>query len=163
MPTHRCDDVAASAPSRGSAASSSSAVSLCRYVFLFSCYGVSTGGVYPVVSTRSRSSSAGTRARPADPSPPHPLDACRPLARTHTQRFAVPSHSNGLFYALYALLYLPPTLTATSWTLHGPFVPPSISGSASLRLAAALPAPLPNALGALMQLAPPPRAHGELE
>ncbi|KAJ6592056.1 hypothetical protein DFH09DRAFT_1414899 [Mycena vulgaris] len=63
------------------------------------------------------------------------------LARTHTQRFAT-------------LLYLPPTLTATSWILHGPFVPPSISGSAGLRLAAALPAPLPNAFDALMQLVP---------
>ncbi|KAJ6599683.1 hypothetical protein DFH09DRAFT_1503758 [Mycena vulgaris] len=77
------------------------------------------------------------------------------LSHTHTQRFAVTSHSNGLFYALYTLLHLPPTLTVTSWTLHGPFVPPSISGSAGLRLAAALPAPLPNAFGALMQLVPP--------
>ncbi|KAJ7034633.1 hypothetical protein C8F04DRAFT_1183172 [Mycena alexandri] len=77
------------------------------------------------------------------------------LAHEHITRFAVLSHSNGLFYALYTLLHLPPTLTATSWTLTGPFVPQSISGSAALRIAAALPAPLPNALGALLQLVPP--------
>ncbi|KAJ6599693.1 hypothetical protein DFH09DRAFT_625824 [Mycena vulgaris] len=47
------------------------------------------------------------------------------LSHTHTPRFAVLSHSNGLFYALYTLLHLPPTLTVTSWTLTGPFVPPS--------------------------------------
>ncbi|KAJ6555404.1 hypothetical protein DFH09DRAFT_1318191 [Mycena vulgaris] len=29
-----------------------------------------------------------------------------------------------LFYAVYILLHLPPGLTATSWTLSGPFVPP---------------------------------------
>ncbi|KAJ7484135.1 hypothetical protein FB451DRAFT_1363728 [Mycena latifolia] len=77
------------------------------------------------------------------------------LAHTHIARFAVLSHSNGLFYALYTLLHLPPTLVATSWTLTGPFVPQSISGSVGLRLAAALPAPLPNALGSLLQLVPP--------
>ncbi|KAJ6509821.1 hypothetical protein DFH09DRAFT_1288643 [Mycena vulgaris] len=77
------------------------------------------------------------------------------LSHTHIRRFATLSHSNGLFYALYTLLHLPPTLTATSWTLSGPFVPPSISGSAALRLAAALPAPLPNALGSLLQIVPP--------
>ncbi|KAJ6529326.1 hypothetical protein B0H19DRAFT_1274361 [Mycena capillaripes] len=77
------------------------------------------------------------------------------LAHHSITRFAVLSHSNGLFYALYTLLHLPPTLTATSWTLSGPFVPPSISGSVALRLAAALPAPLPNALGSILQLVPP--------
>ncbi|KAJ6517101.1 hypothetical protein DFH09DRAFT_1430832 [Mycena vulgaris] len=77
------------------------------------------------------------------------------LSHTHTQCFAVLSHSNGLFYALYTLLHLPPTLTATSWTLTGPFVPPSISGSAALRFAAALPASLPSALGSLLQIVPP--------
>ncbi|KAJ6599688.1 hypothetical protein DFH09DRAFT_625791 [Mycena vulgaris] len=77
------------------------------------------------------------------------------LSHTHTRRFAALSHSNGLFYALYTLLHLPPTLTATSWTLTGPFVPPSISSSAALRLAAALPASLPNALGSLLQIVPP--------
>ncbi|KAJ7689909.1 hypothetical protein B0H17DRAFT_1201939 [Mycena rosella] len=77
------------------------------------------------------------------------------LAHTRTTRFAVLSHSNGLFYALHTLLHLPPALTATRWTLSGPFVPPALSGSAALRLAAALPAPLPNALGALLQVVPP--------
>ncbi|KAJ6599699.1 hypothetical protein DFH09DRAFT_1503803 [Mycena vulgaris] len=77
------------------------------------------------------------------------------LSHTHTRRFAAFSHSNGLFYALYTLLHLPPTLTVTSWTLTGPFVPPSISGSAALRLAAALPASLPSALGSLLQIVPP--------
>ncbi|KAJ7033112.1 hypothetical protein C8F04DRAFT_1355027 [Mycena alexandri] len=47
------------------------------------------------------------------------------LAHEHIPRFAVLSHSNNLFYALYTLLHLPPTLTATSWTLTGPFVPQS--------------------------------------
>ncbi|KAJ7472905.1 hypothetical protein B0H11DRAFT_2236783 [Mycena galericulata] len=77
------------------------------------------------------------------------------LEHEHILRFAVLSHSNGLFYALYTLLHLPPTLTATTWTISGPFVPPSISGSVGLRLAAALPAQLPNALGSLMQIVPP--------
>ncbi|KAJ7848543.1 hypothetical protein B0H13DRAFT_2674987 [Mycena leptocephala] len=61
------------------------------------------------------------------------------LAHRAITRFALFSHSNGLFYALYTLLHLPPTLTATTWTLTGPFVPASISGSVALRLAAALP------------------------
>ncbi|KAJ6605296.1 hypothetical protein DFH09DRAFT_1300030 [Mycena vulgaris] len=73
------------------------------------------------------------------------------LARINTHRFAVTSHSNGLLYVFYTLLYMPPTLTATSWTRHGPLVQPSISGCVGLRLAA----PLLNALGALMQLVPP--------
>ncbi|KAJ7666629.1 Alpha/Beta hydrolase protein [Mycena polygramma] len=77
------------------------------------------------------------------------------LAHHRISRFALVSHSNGLFYALHTLLHLPPTLTVTSWSLTGPFVPPSISGSPLLRLAAVLPAALPNALGDLMQLAPP--------
>ncbi|KAJ7036344.1 hypothetical protein C8F04DRAFT_1257907 [Mycena alexandri] len=77
------------------------------------------------------------------------------LAHEHIPRFAVLSHSNDLFHALYTLLHLPPMLTATSWTLTGPFVPQSISGSPALRIAAALPAPLPNALGSLLQLVPP--------
>ncbi|KAJ7258389.1 hypothetical protein B0H12DRAFT_443260 [Mycena haematopus] len=77
------------------------------------------------------------------------------LAHLQITRFAVLSHSNGLFYALYTLLHLPPSLTVTTWTLSGPFVPHTISGSRALRLAAALPAPLPNALGALMQAVPP--------
>ncbi|KAJ7191217.1 hypothetical protein GGX14DRAFT_601138 [Mycena pura] len=77
------------------------------------------------------------------------------LAHHRITRFAALSHSNGLFYALYTLLHLPAALAVTSWTLTGPFVPQSISGSAALRLAAALPAPLPNALGTLLQAAPP--------
>ncbi|KAJ7912063.1 hypothetical protein B0H13DRAFT_554913 [Mycena leptocephala] len=77
------------------------------------------------------------------------------LAHRAITRFALFSHSNGLFYALYTLLHLPPTLTATTWTLTGPFVPASISGSVALRLAAALPAPLPGALGSLLQVVPP--------
>ncbi|KAJ7258392.1 hypothetical protein B0H12DRAFT_443397 [Mycena haematopus] len=77
------------------------------------------------------------------------------LAHLRITRFAVLSHSNGVFYALYTLLHLPPSLTATSWTLSGPFVPHTISGSSALRFAAALPIPLPNALGALMQAGPP--------
>ncbi|KAF7338869.1 Cellobiohydrolase I [Mycena sanguinolenta] len=77
------------------------------------------------------------------------------LAHLQITRFAVLSHSNGLFYALYTLLHLPPSLKATSWTLSGPFVPHTISGSRALRLAAALPTPLPNALGTLMQAMPP--------
>ncbi|KAJ6469246.1 hypothetical protein C8R45DRAFT_1016473 [Mycena sanguinolenta] len=77
------------------------------------------------------------------------------LAHLQITRFAVLSHSNGLFYALYTLLHLPPSLTATSWTLSGPFVHHTISGSRALRLAAALPTPLPNALGTLMQAVPP--------
>ncbi|KAF7348723.1 Cellobiohydrolase I [Mycena venus] len=77
------------------------------------------------------------------------------LAHEHITRFAVLSHSNGIFYALYTLLHLPPTLTATNWTLSGPFMPQTISGSLSLRLAAALPTPLPNALGSLLQVVPP--------
>ncbi|KAJ6489203.1 Alpha/Beta hydrolase protein [Mycena vitilis] len=77
------------------------------------------------------------------------------LAHHDITRFALVSHSNGVFYALHTLLHLPPLLTVTSWSLTGPFVPPSISGSAILRLAAVLPAAVPNALGDLMQLAPP--------
>ncbi|KAJ7859365.1 hypothetical protein B0H14DRAFT_3446743 [Mycena olivaceomarginata] len=57
--------------------------------------------------------------------------------------------------ALYTLLHLPPSVTATSWTLTGPFVPASISGALGLRLAAALPASLPNALGSLLRVVPP--------
>ncbi|KAJ7912068.1 hypothetical protein B0H13DRAFT_2478199 [Mycena leptocephala] len=49
------------------------------------------------------------------------------------------------------LPHLPPALTPTRWTLTGPFVPASISGSVALRL----PAPLPNAFGSLLQVAPP--------
>jgi hypothetical protein len=77
------------------------------------------------------------------------------LAHHTITRFALLSHSNGLFYALYTLLHLPPTLTATTWTLTGPFVPANISGSVALRLAAVLPAPLPGALGSLLQVVPP--------
>ncbi|KAJ7754204.1 hypothetical protein DFH07DRAFT_959901 [Mycena maculata] len=77
------------------------------------------------------------------------------LAHERITRVALLSHSNGLFYALYTLLHLPPGLTATSWTISGPFVPQRISGALGLRLAAALPAPLPNALGSLMQVIPP--------
>ncbi|KAJ7670734.1 hypothetical protein DFH06DRAFT_1369766 [Mycena polygramma] len=77
------------------------------------------------------------------------------LAHLHTTRFAVISHSNGLFYALHTLLHLPPALSVSSWTLSGPFIPPQISGSTILRLASALPAALPNALGSLLQIAPP--------
>ncbi|KAJ7908712.1 hypothetical protein B0H13DRAFT_1878484 [Mycena leptocephala] len=77
------------------------------------------------------------------------------LAHHTITRFALLSHSNGLFYALYTLLHLPPTLTATTWTLTGPFVPASISGSVALRVAAVLPAPLPGALGSLLQVVPP--------
>ncbi|KAJ7437952.1 hypothetical protein FB451DRAFT_1416531 [Mycena latifolia] len=74
-----------------------------------------------------------------------PLAGCTPL----------------LFYTLYTLLHLPPTLTTTSWTLSGLLVPQSISGSIGLRLAAALSEPLPNALGSLLQLVPPvARAEG---
>ncbi|KAJ7154493.1 hypothetical protein C8R46DRAFT_1117514 [Mycena filopes] len=77
------------------------------------------------------------------------------LAHERIPRFAALSHSNGIFYALYTLLHLPPTLTATSWALTGPFVPASISGAAGLRIAATLPAALPGALGSLLQLVPP--------
>ncbi|KAF8206000.1 hypothetical protein K438DRAFT_1817680 [Mycena galopus ATCC 62051] len=77
------------------------------------------------------------------------------LAHLQISCFAILSHSNGIFYALYTLLHLPPSLTATSWTLSGPFVPQTISGSIALRAAAALPAPLPNALGTLLQAVPP--------
>ncbi|KAJ6488703.1 hypothetical protein DFH09DRAFT_1339106 [Mycena vulgaris] len=64
------------------------------------------------------------------------------LALNHTQHFAIiTSYSNGLLYAPYMLLYLPPALTVTSWTLHGPFMPPSINDCVGLRLAAALPTP----------------------
>ncbi|KAJ7056069.1 hypothetical protein C8F01DRAFT_1156719 [Mycena amicta] len=76
------------------------------------------------------------------------------LTRHDITQFAILSHSNGLFYALYTLLHLPPTLTPTSWTLSGPFVPPSISGSTGLRIASMLPAPFPNALGTILQAAP---------
>ncbi|KAJ7282464.1 hypothetical protein C8J57DRAFT_1295439, partial [Mycena rebaudengoi] len=77
------------------------------------------------------------------------------LAHHHITRFAALSHSNGLFYALHTLLNLPPSITVTSWTISGPFVPPSISGSVGLRLAAALPASLPNTLGTLLGVVPP--------
>ncbi|KAJ7115074.1 hypothetical protein C8R43DRAFT_1242430 [Mycena crocata] len=77
------------------------------------------------------------------------------LAHHRITTFAALSHSNGLFYALYTLLHLPSSFHVTSWTLTGPFVPASISGAVALRLAAALPAPLPNALGALLQVVPP--------
>ncbi|KAJ7859369.1 hypothetical protein B0H14DRAFT_632880 [Mycena olivaceomarginata] len=77
------------------------------------------------------------------------------LSHLRITRFAALSHSNGLFYALHTLLHLPPSLTATSWTLTGPFVPASISGALGLRLAAALPASLPNALGSLLRVVPP--------
>ncbi|KAJ7912071.1 hypothetical protein B0H13DRAFT_2271727 [Mycena leptocephala] len=77
------------------------------------------------------------------------------LAYHTITRFALFSHSNGLFYALYTLLHLPPALTATTWTLTGPFVPASISGSVALRVAAVLPAPLPGVLGSLLQVVPP--------
>ncbi|KAF7297030.1 Cellobiohydrolase I [Mycena indigotica] len=76
------------------------------------------------------------------------------LARHNITQFAVLSHSNGLYYALYSLLNLPPSITPLSWTLTGPFVPPSISGSASLRFASMLPAALPNSLGTILQAAP---------
>ncbi|KAF8217474.1 hypothetical protein K438DRAFT_1795068 [Mycena galopus ATCC 62051] len=77
------------------------------------------------------------------------------LAHLQISRFAILAHSNGIFYSLYTMLHLPPSLTATSWTLSGPFVPQTISGSIALRAAAALPAPLPNALGTLLQAVPP--------
>ncbi|KAJ7628038.1 hypothetical protein DFH06DRAFT_1338864 [Mycena polygramma] len=77
------------------------------------------------------------------------------LAHHHITRFAVVSHSNGMFYVLHTLLHLSPTLTVTSWTLTSPFIPQDISGSTILRLAAVLPAALPNALGSLLQVAPP--------
>ncbi|KAJ7484120.1 hypothetical protein FB451DRAFT_1392696 [Mycena latifolia] len=69
------------------------------------------------------------------------------LTHMHIARFAVLSHSNGLFYALYALLHLQPTLSR-------PLVPQSISGSIGLHLAraATLPGPLPNTLGSILQL-----------
>ncbi|KAF7320712.1 Cellobiohydrolase I [Mycena chlorophos] len=76
------------------------------------------------------------------------------LKKLEIAQFAVLSHSNGLFYALYFLLHLPTTLTPTSWTISGPFMPPSISGSSALRLATMLPDALPNALGTLLQAAP---------
>ncbi|KAJ7093414.1 hypothetical protein B0H15DRAFT_947538 [Mycena belliarum] len=77
------------------------------------------------------------------------------LAHHRIARFAALSHSNGVFYALHTLLHLPPGLTPTGWALTGLFIPPSISGSAALRLAAALPHALPNGLGALLQVVPP--------
>ncbi|KAJ7306220.1 hypothetical protein DFH08DRAFT_902410 [Mycena albidolilacea] len=77
------------------------------------------------------------------------------LSHLRITRFAALSHSNGLFYALYTLLHLPPSVTATRWTLTGPFIPASISGALGLRLAAALPASLPNALGSLLRVVPP--------
>ncbi|KAJ6471664.1 Alpha/Beta hydrolase protein [Mycena vitilis] len=76
------------------------------------------------------------------------------FAHLHTTRFALISHSAGLFYALHFLLHLPATLSVSSWTLSGPFIPPQISGSPLLRLAALLPNALPGALGGLVQLAP---------
>ncbi|KAJ7437968.1 hypothetical protein FB451DRAFT_1570499 [Mycena latifolia] len=87
-------------------------------------------------------------------------DVALPLtARTrwmHTALLAVLAHTHiALFYALYTLLHLPSTFTATSWTLSGPFVSQIISGSVGLRFGATLPAPLPSALGWLLQLVPP--------
>ncbi|KAK7059903.1 cellobiohydrolase I [Favolaschia claudopus] len=79
------------------------------------------------------------------------------MSHLQRTRFAVLSHSNGTFYALYTLLHLPataPHLTPTSWTLCGPYVSSSISGSIALRLASTLPSPLPNTLGTLLQALP---------
>ncbi|KAJ7636624.1 hypothetical protein FB45DRAFT_906964 [Roridomyces roridus] len=77
------------------------------------------------------------------------------LTSEHRARFAIFSHSNGVFYSLYTLLHLPPTLTMTSWTLSAPFVPHKISGNIGLGIAAALPTALPNAFGSLLQIVPP--------
>ncbi|KAJ6530333.1 Alpha/Beta hydrolase protein [Mycena capillaripes] len=77
------------------------------------------------------------------------------LAHHNITEFAVLSHSNGLFYALYTLLHLPPHLSVTSWTLSGPFMPPSISRSTALRAAALLPNAIPNSLGTLLQVVLP--------
>ncbi|KAJ7056064.1 hypothetical protein C8F01DRAFT_1156699 [Mycena amicta] len=48
----------------------------------------------------------------------------------------------------------PPTRRPDPIHAPGPFVPPSISGSTTLRIASMLPAPFPNALGTILQAAP---------
>ncbi|KAJ7027765.1 hypothetical protein C8F04DRAFT_1237915 [Mycena alexandri] len=60
------------------------------------------------------------------------------LAHEHIPRFAVLSHSNGLFYALYTLLHLPPPLTLPA----GPSPAPSWSGGLLSSNAGMLSAPV---------------------
>ncbi|GAA5857386.1 hypothetical protein JCM8547_002254 [Rhodosporidiobolus lusitaniae] len=57
------------------------------------------------------------------------------------------SHSNGLIYALYFLLHLPPHLTVKTWTLSSPYVPPWLSSHIPLTLARWVPPALTANLG----------------
>ncbi|GAA6047757.1 hypothetical protein JCM3770_001763 [Rhodotorula araucariae] len=83
------------------------------------------------------------------------------LAAEGATTFSLLSHSNGVLYALYALLHLPPHLTVTSWALSSPWVPPWHSGSALLSLARWIPPALTGRLGTLAGVAQ--RLAGPLE
>lgn len=72
------------------------------------------------------------------------------LSELGVHRFSILSHSNGLIYALFTLLNLPPDLTVLSWTLSSPYVPPWLSGSQLLYLARWVPAPLTSRFGTLV-------------
>ncbi|KAL8279886.1 hypothetical protein RQP46_007736 [Phenoliferia psychrophenolica] len=58
---------------------------------------------------------------------------------TKPTSFSISSHSNGIIYALYTLLHLPPHLDVKSWHLTSPYVAPWLSGSVPLTLARWLP------------------------
>lgn len=64
--------------------------------------------------------------------------------------FSLVSHSNGMIYTLYTLLNLPERFTVRSWTLTGPFVPPSLSGAIGLSMATMLPSGLTGSFGSLL-------------
>lgn len=61
------------------------------------------------------------------------------LAQEEITTFSLLSHSNGVLYALYTLLHLPPQMTVTGWHLSSPYVPPWHSGSKSLSIARWIP------------------------
>ncbi|KAK4699863.1 hypothetical protein P7C70_g6392, partial [Phenoliferia sp. Uapishka_3] len=64
--------------------------------------------------------------------------------------FSLLSHSNGVIYALYTLLHLPPHLKVRRWDITSPWVPTFISHSIPFRAATFIPASATSKLGPIV-------------